>query len=108
MSAGGDNLEVLVHNLAVSEGQSLADLLNRCLHVQGFSGESGVRVVLRNVQGDPLTSLLLVEGEDSQRGRQVGPGSQGATVDTPDGPAIAVELPRIVVLEDNVADVGIH
>ena len=65
VGAHGDNSELVVHNLAVSECQTLTDLSDHCLHVKGLARQSGARIVLRNVQRNPLASLFLVESENS-------------------------------------------
>ena len=62
---------------------------------------------MRDVQRDPFASLFLVEGEDGERSGQISPGGQGSTMDTTDTSTIAVELSRIIVFEDDVADIGI-
>ena len=51
--------------------------------------------------------MVVVEGEDGERGGKVSPGGQGTTMDTTDTSTIAVELSRIIVFEDNVAHIGI-
>ena len=107
MSTGGHNFEVFVQDLAIGECQRLSDLLNGSLHVKGFSREGSVWVVLRNVQGNPLATLLGIEGIDSQRGGEVGPGGEGTAVHGANASAVAMEFPRVIVLEDNVAHIGI-
>ena len=107
MSTGGHNFEVFVQDLAIGECQRLSDLLNGSLHVKGFSREGSVWVVLRNVQGNPLATLLGIEGIDSQRGGEVGPGGEGAAVHGANASSVAMEFPRVIVLEDNVAHIGI-
>jgi len=107
VSASGDDLELIVQDLAAGERQRFSDFLNGGLHVKGLSREGSVGVVLRNVKGNPLTALLLIESVDSQRSGEVGPGGEGAAVHAADASAVAVEVSRIIVLEDDMTHIGI-
>lgn len=107
VSASGDNSEFVIQDLAIGEGQGLSNFFDRGFHVKGLSRKGGVWVILGNVEGDPFASLLSIESEDSQRGGEVSPGGEGTAMNTSDASAIAVELSRIVVLEDDVTDVGV-
>lgn len=63
---------------------------------------------MRDVERHPFTSLLGIESVDSQRGGKVVPGGQGAAMHAANASAVAMELSRIIVLENDVADVGIE
>lgn len=108
VSSGGHNFEIFVQDLAIGECQRLSDLLNGSLHEKGLSWEGSVWVVLRDVQGNPFATLLGIESVDSQRSGEIGPSSEGAAVHGANASAVAMELPRIIVLEDNVANIGIN
>lgn len=62
VGASGDHLELLVHDLAVGECQIFTDLSNCGLQIECLAGHGCIWIVLRDVEGDPFTSLLLVEG----------------------------------------------
>lgn len=106
--AGGHNSHVGIKDLAIGESQSLTDLSDHGFHVKGLTWHGSTGVILGDVQGDPLTSLLLVEGEDGKGSGQVGPRGQGTTMDAANGSPVAMELSRIVVFENDVTDVRVE
>lgn len=107
MGADGDDLELVIHDLTLGEGQSFTDLAHSCLHMQRFAGKGGARVILCKVQRDPLTPLLGIKRKNGERRGQISPSGMGTAMDASDAASVAVELPRVVVLEDDVADVRV-
>lgn len=108
MGTGGDNAHVLVHDLAIGEGKRSADLSDSSLHVECLSWQGGTWVVLGNVERNPLASLLLVEGEDGQGGGEIGPGGKCSAMDTADVSSVAMEFSGVIVLENDMSDIGIE
>ena len=108
VGAHWDNSELVVHNLAVSECQSLTDLSDHCLHVEGLAWQSGARIVLGNVQRNPLASLFLIKSENCQRSGQVCPSSKCTTMNTADVSSIAMEFSGIVILKYNMTNVRVE
>lgn len=108
MSASGDHSLLFVHDLAVSECQSLSNLSDGGLHIQGLARQSSGWIILGDVQRNPFASLLLVESENGKGSGEISPGSKGSSVDTSNVSSIAMEFSRIVILEDDMTNIRVE